>query len=58
MQGRQSRRLLGAQRQHAVRRDLGRGEDGREEDYAGDIEEAAKGMRAYPVSIAFKYDFF
>ena len=41
LQGRESRWLRGAQRQHAVR--VGRGEDGREEDYAGDIEKAAKG---------------
>ena len=53
MQGRQSRRLLGAQRQHAVRRDLGRGENAREEDDAGDIEEAAKGKRANPVSTRY-----
>ena len=58
MQGRQSRRLLGAQRQHAVRRDLGRGENAREEDDAGDIEEAAKGKKANPVSTVFRYYIF
>ena len=47
VQGRESRGFHGAQRQPAARRQrsLGRGEDGREEDHAGDIEKAAKGKK-------------